>query len=279
MPDEFWESADCYRDQKFYTAFCMLVSACSDYAIGVKLKRQKCLNWACTSFYYSMVHAMRLICFVETGDFPTGHKELGAIFKGEQERVGTTWISANRRYFPEHVEPNRNFQFALTSLTERQRLGKILHNARTLRNDANYEELLISHEYNHASVTQSFHRLATNLKDASEEVLLQMIRVFKDFVIFSPRKAHWYAFLNWRSGGEGFYYLETSLKHRAATVSKILDWLDEMYRQPDSDSALAEEVHKNIVMSVFAMKNSLMNDFKTNIDRFEDLLKKRFGRQ
>ena len=149
LPNEFWESADCYRDQKFYTVFCMLVSACSDYAIGVKLKRQKCLNWACTSFYYSMVHAMRVICFMETGDFPTGHDRLAAIFNGEQRRVDRTWVSANSRYFPQGVEPNRNFQFALTSLEERQRLGEVLDNARILRNDANYEGLLISHEYNH----------------------------------------------------------------------------------------------------------------------------------
>lgn len=57
LPNEFWEEDDCYRDQKFYTAFCILEVACSDYVAGVMLERQKVLNWACTAFYYSLVHA------------------------------------------------------------------------------------------------------------------------------------------------------------------------------------------------------------------------------
>jgi len=118
-------------------------------------------------------------------------------------------------------------------------LGEVLDKARTLRNDANYEGLLISHEYSHAQVTKSFQRLATSLKDASEEVLLKMIEVFKGFVDNSPRRNPWYAFLNWESGhrggwgvsdriGEGLYYLEASLKHRGANdraISKIRGWL------------------------------------------------------
>ena len=293
LPKDFWESSDRYRDQKFYTAFCILEAACSDYAVSVKLRRQNSLNWACTASYYSLVHALRLICFVETGDFPTLHAPLAKLFKGEQERNRDTWVGQNRGYFPQQVEPNRNFQFAITSLEERKRLGEVLDRARPLRNDANYEGLLISHGYSHAQVTQSFQRLATSLKDASEQVLLKMIEVFKGFVDNSPRRNPWYAFLNWESGhrgrwgvsdriGEGLYYLEASLKYRGANdrdISKIRGWLSGLYCQPDLNTVLAEEVHDNIVTSAFAMKSSLMNDFETKIDDFEDLLKKRFGEQ
>jgi hypothetical protein len=70
--NEYWEQDSASSDQKFYTAFCILASACSDYAVGTELRLRKKLNWACTVLYYSLVHAARLICFVETGDFLQG---------------------------------------------------------------------------------------------------------------------------------------------------------------------------------------------------------------
>ena len=198
------------------------------------------------------------------------------LFSEGSLRENKTWIKEVKDYLlPFDVRPA---EFKLSGLLQNdcKRWGDVLKQAGNLRNDSNYEGLLISHEYNHAKVTQSFHRLAITLKDACEEVHPKMVGVFKDFVDNAIRRDHWYAFLNWRSAGEGLYYLEASLKHRAASegaVYKILGWLNGMCRQPDSDTALAEEVHNNIVMSAFGMKSALMRDFETKIDDFEGLLK------
>lgn len=71
--------------------------------------------------------------------------------------------------------------------------------------------------------------------------------------------------------GEGLYYLEASLRHRGASkkvITKVLHWLDTLRREPDLDVRLAKEVHDNIVMSVFALKSRLFDEFKTKIDSF-----------
>lgn len=283
LPNDYWESNDERRDQKFYASFCMLEAACSDYAIGVKLKRQKCLNWACTAFYYSMVHAARLICFVETGDFPTAHNQLGRLFSdGRLARDGNTWVKMNQHYLSQ-VDPMSEFNLVGLSPNNRERLGQILDKAQKLRNDANYEGLLISHEYSHEKVTKSFRRLAIALQNACESLLPDMIGVFKDFVDSSPRNNYWYAFLNWKTGhnsvwsvseptGEGLYYLEASLKYRGVgkrAIVEVSTWLEDLKRESDLDVRRAREVHSHIVRSEFAIKDNLMRDFETKINEFE----------
>ena len=289
-PNEFWESNDRYRDQKFYTAFCILASACSDYTAGIKLKRQNNLNWACTALYYSLVHAARLMCFVQTGDFPRQHNDLGKLLSQGGLRVGgrnrDTWIGRElqpyvSRYGIE-VEPLTEFRLNGLSLESQKRWGEILEAAKPLRNDANYEGLLISHEYDHEVVTELFKRLASALHKACETLLPDMVYLFKGFVDQSPRKDYWYAFLNWQSGhsqgwgraplGEGLYYLEASLGYRHAdkkTIARVLGWLEGLRCKPDFHVQKSNEVHSNIETSAFAIKSTLMNDFRDKIVKFE----------
>lgn len=78
--EEYWGQDAQRQDQKFYTAYCLLGAACSDYAVGIDLRRQRRLNWSATALYYSLVHCGRLACFVACGDFPSGHEELKRLF-------------------------------------------------------------------------------------------------------------------------------------------------------------------------------------------------------
>jgi len=57
-PEEYWNQDQQHQDQKFYTAFCLLGAACSDYAVGMDLQAERKLNWAATALYYSMVHCV-----------------------------------------------------------------------------------------------------------------------------------------------------------------------------------------------------------------------------
>lgn len=291
-PNEYWQLDECHLDRKFYAAFCILASACSDYAVGVKLKDENRLNWACTMLYYSLVHALRLICFIEMGDFPTEHRELSKVFS-EDRAGGRTWIreiERDHQFFSSEgiqVELVREFRLTVLLPERRKYWGQILDEARKLRNDANYEGLLISHEYSHAIVTDCFRRLASALQKASEELLPEVVPVFKDFVDHSPRKDYWYAFLNWKSGhvqsgsvsqqlGEGLYYLKASLKYRHAdrqSISNVFAWLERLCRAPDFAAPCAEEVHNNIVMRSFGLKNMLMFQFKRKIEEFENSFK------
>lgn len=289
-PNEYWEHDDVCHDQKFYTAFCILASACSDYAVGTELKLRKKLNWACTVLYYSLVHTARLICFVENGDFPTGHNELGELFRLGSRGVSSSWVKRKLQPVDSQVAPITDFCLTTLPPDTQRHWGEILTKARELRDDANYEGLLISNEYNHVKVTECFERLAITLKTTSEQLLPKAVAIFRTFVDSSPRRDYWYAFLNWKSGhsgawsvsdpiqiGEGLYYLEASLNYRRANkraITKVLTWLNDLRCQPDLDVRRAKEVHNNIVMSAFAMKNRLIHDFETKIGEFEQQLQR-----
>jgi len=43
-PEEYWNQDPQHQDQKFYTAFCLLGTACSDYAVGMDLQTERKLN-------------------------------------------------------------------------------------------------------------------------------------------------------------------------------------------------------------------------------------------
>lgn len=107
-PKEYWDQDDQLRDQKFYTAFCLLGAACNDYAIGIDLATENKLNWAATTLYYSMVHCGRLACFVALGDFPTGHTQLHQLFE-RGEVSSKTWMEG---FLPDgsRIERQRNFR-------------------------------------------------------------------------------------------------------------------------------------------------------------------------
>jgi hypothetical protein len=227
---------------------------------------------------------------VETGDFPTGHSELGELFELGRRRVGNgnSWVRRKLQPVESGVEPITDFCLARLPPDNLRHWGQILKKARGLRDDANYEGLLISHEHSHVKVTECFEQLAITLKRASEQQLPEAVEVFRTFVDSSPRRDYWYAFLNWKSGhssawsvsdpipiGEGLYYLEASLKYRGASkkaIRKVFQWLNDLCREPDLDVQLAKEVHDNIVMSAFALKSKLFCEFKTKIDCFEKAL-------
>ena len=281
-PIDYWQLEANHSDQQFYVAFSILASACSDYAVGADLRLGAKLNWACTALYYSLVHAARLSCFVEAGDFPTGHKELGDLFVNGRLTVRRSWVERRLLPLDHRIEPIDEFCLSGLSPQDRSQWGEILTQARKLRDDANYEGLLISNEYSHERVTACFAQLAKTLQMISELQVPKSIQAFKRFVDESPRRDYWHAFLNWKSGhtsmwrvsgtvpvGEGLYYLHAALAHRGASkqaIEEVLDWLHDLRGRPDSNTRLAEEVHSNIVRSAFALKSRLFDEFRTKVD-------------
>lgn len=204
-PEEYWNQDIKHQDQRFYTAFCLLGAACSDYAGGIDLARQKKLNWAAMALYYSLVHCGRLACFLARGDFPTGHETLGRLFDNGSCDDGT-WMLRNRRFFStrnQEIQAQRSFSrddlvnsFVAMShhSTDVQaqfpKWGQILSNAKKLREDSNYEGLLITHEYNHVRVTEAFEKLVRSFSLKSEPVLREAISLMKSFVDASQRREH-----------------------------------------------------------------------------------------
>lgn len=292
-PEEYRNQDVRHQDQKFYTAFCLLGSACNDYAVGVDLRREQKLNWAATALYYSLVHCGRLACFVAKGDFPTGHEQLKQLFETEVVELrqnGQSWIGHFRRHLgsgASAIQPQLHFRqddlltyFANTGEDANNlratfsRWGQLLSKAKKLREDSNYEGLLISHEHNHVVVTEALHRLVRRFSDAAETVLPKTILLMKRFLDSSGRGEPWYAFLNWREERQGPYYLEALLQSRVndgTVLDGIEDFLSPLRQIADQHKPLARGVLDNVKIGVFTGKTSLMDAFQNKIQEFESI--------
>jgi len=280
----FWNQDAAHMDQKFYTGFCMLTSAFSNWAVGVDLHQQRKLDWAATDMYYSLIHSGRFTCFLSIGDFPTGHSELRQLF-ADGETVRGSWLKTyKKKHFVDLGNEQTENRFVLSEVRQSlvsmgmlvqtvEEMFKIfsiiLPRACDLRNDSNYEGLLIAHQYRHLIVTEEFKRLVELLNKASCHLLPMVVNMFKQYVESSSRKDLWYAFLNWMANREGLYYLEDSLQDKVRdkrAIWQALRWLEPLRQRHDLQIDLARQVHENIVMSTFGAKSKLMNDFRDKID-------------
>lgn len=290
--ERFWRRDQTHIDQKFYSGFCILMSACLDYATGIDLYAQRKLNWAATTMYYSMIHSGRLVCLLSVGDFPTGHSQLGQLFARGETRGGT-WLNAyKRKRFIDLRNEDFENSFALSEIhqafitmgadpTDMEEaltvFSTVLPAACELRNDSNYEGLLIAHQYAHRTITEDFYQLAATFSKACNRLIPRIADMFQHFVCSSPRRDAWCAFLNWKAEREGLYYLEDSLQARilSSRAMHVLRCLEPLRNRPDLHVHLAQEVHRNIAASTFGVKSDLMKDFRKNIAH----LKKQIGKQ
>jgi len=65
-------------------------------------------------------------------------------------------------------------------------LGKVLGPACDLRNDSNYEALLIAHEFRHEIISPAFADLSSNMAMAAESTLPFLIDAFNGFRFHDP---------------------------------------------------------------------------------------------
>lgn len=290
-PEEYWNQDIQRQDQKFYTAFCLLGAACSDYAVGIDLRRQMKLNWSATALYYFLVHCGRLACFLALGDFPTGHDQLRQMFESGEvhlQRSGQSWMGRFKRFLDtgaHEVQPERSFRRDelvryldassnnLNNINPQlSKWGEILSSAKRLREKSNYEGLLITHEHNHITVTAGFERLVNVFVRANETVLAEAIALMKGFLNSSQRSEHWYSFLNWKENMEGLSYLENSLLSRVndqEALIRVTEFLSSLRRIPEQHLNLAKEVAQHVEIGVFGGKRRLMNEFLAKIQELE----------
>jgi hypothetical protein len=293
---DYWQIDDLRKDQYFYIGFALLASAVNDYAVARDLHLSNKLNWAASAYYYSMVHTGRLVLFQVYGDFPTGHGQLASAF-GDGFRGGGFWFS----YFAGNMEPSpdrsnaddfrrseivsRYTQFGLDGSdlgAMFQRWASILDRAKRLREDSNYESLLIAHEHNHILVTEAFQELCRIIQSCTESVLNDAVHLFRTAIHNSPRAEHWLAFLNHDVSPpdvdialhdrEGLFYIEDSLRNiveHDQALDDALSRLQTLRSEGLANPILADEGHKNIVVGAFGEKRNKMESFWRDIHRLE----------
>jgi hypothetical protein len=195
-PPEYWNSTQTRRAQRLYVSFCELAAAALDYAEGLSLLRRDVrrqgaarLNWAGTAFYYSLVHSARFLIFTAAGDFPTKHNELADAFsKSRSGTVSTDWL---KRFAPSptvRYTTKVNFEEVVDFWargTSREQVVALfewfadtLSKARALRNENNYEALLIAHEYKHSYLDGSFKQLANAMEGVAKAGLTAIVAYY-----------------------------------------------------------------------------------------------------
>lgn len=292
---DYWRADERRRDQCFYIGFALLAAGVNDYAVGRDLHLSRKLNWAASAYYYSMVHAGRLALFLVYGDFPTGHGPLAQAF-GDGVRGRRFWFAEFTRGMtpaPDQSDPNDYNRREVVSRYERVGLDRreadrmfaqwsdVLQRAKRLREDSNYESLLIAHEHNHVLVTQAFENLCEVLQNCAERVLADAVHLFKLVIDSSPRRHHWLAFLNHVSsppdltleihGREGLLYMKDSLRDILEHTRSVGDALSLVQPLRSTDLAnplLADEVYRHIIIDAFGGKRNKMRKFE---DKTRDL--------
>lgn len=144
-----------------YTACCLTFTALHDRGVAETLAGSR-PNWSAITSYYSTVHALRLFWFAVYGGYPTRHAELGQSLR---RSAGFDWprlIPGGRREVagaPRLIQDLVSGAAACTALkhlgvsnaatVRLGELGAAFTAACRLRNDANYESLILAHQYRH----------------------------------------------------------------------------------------------------------------------------------
>lgn len=236
------------------------------------------LNWAATSLYYSIVHTARLLIFVAYGDFPTGHTQLPDCFDGRAP-TATTWLSKflgqvgvprDRRTGAEVNARRMELFWTGAGVADAghvlQTVGAALRSAKDLRNDNNYESLLIAHEYRHTGLTELFARLAAAMRILARKTSRTAAQCFA-------------AYMRTRSLGEQTFIVDCC---RRRVLEPIREWHSEaIHREVEtmladilcldaSDEAGARDIDLLTSRTYFNEKEGLLRDFYLKIRTLEE---------
>ena len=258
--------------------------------MGSKVKSSVRQNWAATVLYYSLVHAGRLTVFMGAGDFPTRHSDLPLCFDQRSNgRVRVNWLSG---FLQEDLlgrrPPGRATTTCCEDLLEQWRailgdsvspdaikehfawLQGTLDTAKTLRNENNYEALLIAHEYRHVVLTDAFQDLAESMYKAafhSAEVIGRWI---------SYGLGRGLTFLDRLTAPKQQSFFANQIRERVRTpvklwypkrVQETISGLVSMFEDLPNYSDDAEIV-RSIQWQIFNPKRSLMTAFNGKVPEF-----------
>jgi hypothetical protein len=302
VPDErenltsvrYWQTPAERVPQRFYVAFCLLMSSVQDSILGQKERESNNLNWSATFSYYSLVHGGRLLCFLALGDYPTSHAELRRLFSPrltERRRTGRNgypfdWLRGFAT--PPHGQPGQALpeeggtaaefrqmiaaylnQVHVADVEQRMsQLGEVLEAAAPLRNDSNYEALLIAHEYQHVSISQAFDKLSLHMGAAAETTTPFLIDAFNGFRLHDPdlpeTREQYQAFLHEYVRGR----IGDAIRRKLGGSGSLETKLEEVLVRIGTRSAVAQydQLEKQVSMALFEGKARLMGDFQNRIE-------------
>ena len=292
----YWRMSPERLAQRFYVGFCLFMSSVQDSILGQKERASNNLNWSATCSYYSLVHAGRLLCFLALGDFPTSHAKLRHVLssrpqlrtnpRGREHGYPFDWLNGfatlqggrSGQILSNEggtaVEFRRIIVAYLNHLqvtdVERRltKLGAFLAAAGPLRNDSNYEALLIAHEYRHVAMSDAFDRLSLVMATAAESALPFVIDAFNGFRRDDPdlqeRRDEYEAFLHEYVHDR----IGDAIRRKLGPSSDLERKLEEVLTRIGtlSTGAPYDGLEDQVSMAMFGGKARLMQDFMDQIE-------------
>lgn len=288
----YWREPPRRLAQRWYIQLCLLASSVHDRFLACEEAARGNKNWSATMSYYSIVHGCRSIVFQCFGDFPKRHDDMARFigFDGDcrnDDRVRFNWLSG----FPRRPPNQRASMVARNSAeldTVRrmlcqyyretlqaprvadslERFGPLVADAKSLREDSNYEALLIAHEKDHflvprslGSLCEHLSRLASVAVDTARDALVAGLRCDPDIENDRHRiQSLAHEFIN------GRFELCIGEKLSGDTAESFRSWLRGI-GLPNGDDGV-ETIWDDVSYAQFDQKQTLMDDYTERIGQF-----------
>ncbi len=280
--------------ERIYIIACLLWSSLHDTRFANELKGRY-PNWSAISSYYGMVHALRLIWFVLYGSYPQMHRPIrealcpngAAPVDWQREVLDGRKVKIASEALCGAMESGLHRSDLAERLGE---VGVIVEKAAKLRNDSNYESLLLAHQYHHCrggfadpsttdfvNVREEFARATDSMSSANRSVLTLTADVL---VAAFDNKAAWFCPRGEFSGDDLFelllWYVLAKIEscHRQLETCDgdlIADWcqglpeLEKGLRSLPARTGAYAELGPHIRFELFELKRGIMEGFREKV--------------
>ncbi len=305
-PFHYWQWKDSDRHlseqrlgQRIYISACLLWTALHDRLVGKGLA-DRYPNWSAISAYYSMVHALRLVWFLLYGSFPTRHAPLGEAMAGTRS-IDADWSQGNlerggARLSADALKGALRDGLGDADLANRvATVGRVFCGAVKLREDSNYESLILAHQYRHGipghepdgfvSVEREFGRVYKVLSRAQSVVFDFTSRVVR--AAFADER-EWFCPRDVFAGQRMFELLQWHVQSMIECASDRWeeprpDWAEWWTALPTIEPPPSREIlswqpplpalARPTEFEMFILKSGIMHEFQNKIGQLEEALR------
>ena len=289
----YWRESPRKLSQRWYIQLCQFASSVHDSFLAREEETRGNKNWAATMSYYSIVHACRSLVFQCFGDFPCSHQHMG-LFVAAHDRswrssdnIKLNWLSGFSRRLPNQrgtliIRSRADWDAARRMLRRYyretlqelrvsdslERFGPLVADAKSLREDSNYEALLIAHERDHFLVPRSLgslckhlSRLASLAVDTARDALVAGLRCDPDIENDRNRiQSLAREFINDR------FERCIGEKLSGETAESFRSWVRAI--DLPGTQECADTIWEDVRYDLFEGKQALMKDYIEKIERF-----------
>jgi len=263
--------------KNFYTLFCEIFTAFYCFATGKRLFKNKVYSWAIISYYYSLMHCGRSICFMSLNCFPKRHEDLHKILKGIDINNQKFW----RLESPDGVRESHNIEEILNTLPvsnnlvklKLEKLGEYLEKIKSIREFNSYEMFIVTHQINHRELSPALKNGTEKIDKIVREYLQFLLDLlhkhvreksdeFKAFLLDKNEKNNW-----------AFEYLKNSLKEQRFD-NKIINEINMLIRERllnkiFAQSECPDNFYNTISFGLFNEKSGIIKKFISKINEIE----------